>query len=488
MAMAAEGTLWVRVVDEANNVLPGACFEVYVDAGGGVRGDFRGGVCDHEDSSSNVSDGVVVVRQPAGNYVLAQTAAREGYELAPDQPVAIVDSAVTETVVINRPTAIPTPPGAEATATPSPTAAAAGETIDANFDVGGGRTLHLTCTGSAAPTVILEAGGPGFDSTSWATIQPSIAGIARTCSYDRAFLGKSDPAGDGPRTIADSVDDLHALIGAAGIACPCVFVGTSWGGPIIRLYAGTFPEDVKGLVFVDGVPPGFVDRFLELVPNDAPEPALVERDRLLGSNNPERVNQFDSLRLADAASPPVGVPASVLSHGRELGFDPSLPVQELEAAWKAAQAAHADQLNARLIPAEKSGGDPVREQPDLVISAITYVLKVVQSPPEESVGRIQVRAMTAAGEPLRGACFQIYVDAGGGTFTDDGYLNGACDGDDQVEDGLVMFVVTPGRYVIENHQPPPGYLPAPHQPARVPPADLTEVNIVYQSEAATPVA
>src|SRR5438445_13663654 len=56
----------------------------------------------------------------------------------------------------------------------------------------GGRNLHLNCTGSGQPTVVLEAGGGAY-AIDWALVQPGIGEKTRVCSYDRAGLGWSDP-------------------------------------------------------------------------------------------------------------------------------------------------------------------------------------------------------------------------------------------------------------------------------------------------------
>ena len=59
-------------------------------------------------------------------------------------------------------------------------------------DVGGYR-LHIHCTGSGGPTVILNAGNGG-SSLDWSLVQPGVATFTRVCSYDRAGYGWSDPA------------------------------------------------------------------------------------------------------------------------------------------------------------------------------------------------------------------------------------------------------------------------------------------------------
>ena len=94
----------------------------------------------------------------------------------------------------------------------------------------GNRRLHLNCTGrniNGSPTVLLEA-GLGDSSAVWNRVQPEAAKFTRVCSYDRAGLGKSEPA-SAPRTIEAVVEDLYALLTSAKISAPYVLVGHSLG-------------------------------------------------------------------------------------------------------------------------------------------------------------------------------------------------------------------------------------------------------------------
>lgn len=113
----------------------------------------------------------------------------------------------------------------------------------------GGRRLHLHCVGGGGPTVVFEAGHAGT-SIDWALVQQQLAGEARVCAYERAGLGWSDP-GPLPRTPERIVDDLRALLTAAGEPGPYVLVGHSLGGRYVRLFAETYPKDVAGVVLVD---------------------------------------------------------------------------------------------------------------------------------------------------------------------------------------------------------------------------------------------
>jgi hypothetical protein len=55
-------------------------------------------------------------------------------------------------------------------------------------DVGGYR-LHINCTGTGSPTVVIDAGW-GDWSASWSSwVQPEVAKTTRVCTYDRAGMG-----------------------------------------------------------------------------------------------------------------------------------------------------------------------------------------------------------------------------------------------------------------------------------------------------------
>ena len=137
------------------------------------------------------------------------------------------------------------------------------------------RGLYVRCTGSGSPTVVME-GGDEDTSDSYAFAERSISEVARTCVYDRANLGGSDPAA-GPRELSDLVGDFEALLQAAKIPGPYVLVGTSGGGYISAGYAYEHPDEVAGMVFVDvGAP--FRDPPREIVEETDPaNPSNIER-------------------------------------------------------------------------------------------------------------------------------------------------------------------------------------------------------------------
>jgi pimeloyl-ACP methyl ester carboxylesterase len=116
-----------------------------------------------------------------------------------------------------------------------------------------GHRLHLQCTGSGGPTVVLE-GGLGETSPAWGWIAPAASRTTRVCAYDRAGQGWS---GDAPRVqdALDVADDLHALLTVAGEPGPYVLVGHSTGGTYALAHAARYPADVAGMVLLDSASP-----------------------------------------------------------------------------------------------------------------------------------------------------------------------------------------------------------------------------------------
>jgi pimeloyl-ACP methyl ester carboxylesterase len=115
-------------------------------------------------------------------------------------------------------------------------------------DIGGYR-LHLNCTGSGSPTVVIESGW-GDMSAVWGWVQPKVAKTTRVCTYDRAGMGWSE-ASPQPRTAREFAKELHTLLTNANEPGPFVLVGHSMGGYTVRVYAHDYPAEVAGLVLVD---------------------------------------------------------------------------------------------------------------------------------------------------------------------------------------------------------------------------------------------
>jgi pimeloyl-ACP methyl ester carboxylesterase len=132
---------------------------------------------------------------------------------------------------------------ADAKASPMP-----GQLIDVD-----GHRLHLRCTGSGTPTVVLEpAAGEMSSSLGW--IAPAVARETRACVYDRAGRGWSEPA-DTAQDGAQIATDLHTLLQRGHVPGPYVLAGHSFGGLYVLTFAARYPDEVAGMVLVDSTAP-----------------------------------------------------------------------------------------------------------------------------------------------------------------------------------------------------------------------------------------
>ena len=189
----------------------------------------------------------------------------------------------------------------------------------------GGRMLNLDCVGTGQPTVILQSGSdwginlaihdpkmmyahggprPGY---SWVAIQRALADVTKVCWYDRAGSGWSD-LGPYPRDSAAQARDLHALLGAAGIAPPYVLVGESSAGLDARVYTGFYPSEVAGLVLVN-----WSDPALFLDPRTGNPKRAARVPQWVGHSQDAMAQAFNSLgfyrlgQVRPAPTPPKGL-------------------------------------------------------------------------------------------------------------------------------------------------------------------------------------
>ncbi len=138
-----------------------------------------------------------------------------------------------------------------------------------------GYRMHIDCSGSGSPTIVLDA-GLGDDAVIWAAVQPALARTTRVCAYDRAGYGLSQ-ARPTPRDADHIADELHGLLLEAKVTGPIVLMGHSIAGIYIRDYATRYPEDIAGMVFVDGSTPMFQDNpaFKAMIGNGPPPWVVV---------------------------------------------------------------------------------------------------------------------------------------------------------------------------------------------------------------------
>jgi pimeloyl-ACP methyl ester carboxylesterase len=280
-----------------------------------------------------------------------------------------------------------------------------GELVDV-----GGYKMHIDCTGSGTPTVVLDSGlGDSF--IVWRKLQPQIAQFTHVCSYDRAGIGYSDSS-PRPRNSKVFAEELHSLLHNAAIAPPYVLIGHSMGGYDVRVFADSYRNEVTGMVLVDSSHPEQKKRLPPAL-NDLDASWLREQEffeftmplglpRLFGfCGNDREVRaddcNFHSLRESVAELTSISESGAQTAETRSLGDmplivlsqDPDAPQYDLpedlvrptNEAWQKMQNELARlSTRSRQVIAKNSGHYIQLDRPDLVLDAVREVVNEVKTP------------------------------------------------------------------------------------------------------------
>jgi hypothetical protein len=247
--------------------------------------------------------------------------------------------------------------------------ASASRNPDGVTKIGRGRGLYVRCTGNGSPTGVME-GGDEDTGDSYAFAEPAVAKATRTCVYDRANLGRSDPA-PGPRGLPELVRDPERLLKAARIPGPYVLVGTSGGGYITAGYSYAHPRRIAGLVFVDTGAP------LKNPPRE-----IVEATDPDNHANVERRDYLQVEKDAWVARKRIGdIPVTILT----VKFSPAAIAESPFAVERRAMRRNVQRQRGWLVLSPRAKqlvvntGHAVEEDdPDLVIDAILDVVRAAR--------------------------------------------------------------------------------------------------------------
>jgi pimeloyl-ACP methyl ester carboxylesterase len=267
----------------------------------------------------------------------------------------------------------------------------------------GTHQLHIHCTGTGTPTVIIDSGLGGF-SLEWWRIQKTLSGYVKVCSYDRAGYGWSN-AGPSPRTTKRIAEELRVLLKTAHIPGPYILVGHSFGGFNIRYFASQNPDLVAGMVLIDSSHPRQFERF----PAPKPEPRIILKKNIkytitkpvMPANYPAQVktkgyqlmatrkarnaylqesNRFKlSAKQVLAEDYLPDIPLTILSRGKRVWPENELG-DELEMIWDELQDDLALLTSQTLHLSAKQSGHLIHlDQPELVTKAILKTVSNVKS-------------------------------------------------------------------------------------------------------------
>jgi alpha/beta hydrolase fold len=265
------------------------------------------------------------------------------------------DDSASESDATERPASVATT--TSVLAVPSEGEGSDGSRVDELVGIGGGRELHLRCEGIGSPTVVLEAGDEsGIED--WSRVAPALVEETRTCAYDRLGTGTSSPA-EGCRQLDDILDDLDALLLAADVPGPYVFVGASGGGYLAVGMAERHVDELAGIVLAEtpqAIPPAIAAEIAAEISCDAP--ANVERRDYAAV---EHAVWDDRHLIAD-------VPVRIIS---DTSNESELGNAETQEGWLVLSP-QASQVTV------SSGHDVPINQPEVVIDAILEVINLAR--------------------------------------------------------------------------------------------------------------
>lgn len=260
-----------------------------------------------------------------------------------------------------------------------------------------GTKMHVEKLGLEArvpgePVIILES--PSLGTTKdWDSIFIKAAEIAPVIRYDRSGLGQSEWNGEkpSPKNIAEN---LKNMLETMEVEPPYILVGHSWGTQLVRRFANLYPEMTGGLILVD---PGFRPNTMKAGLKDIgfpPEQGLQEYiDELL--NAPQNFPMFTGEEhhhliamgewFASPILPPTPqVPVAALLGGKHGPGPPQTEQWSFDFdRWNRALFRHEmkrlidwtlDSPDGIFILADQSGHFIQHDEPELVLSAIRYVV------------------------------------------------------------------------------------------------------------------
>ncbi len=236
--------------------------------------------------------------------------------------------------------------------------------------------ITLYSSGIGKPNVILEAGG-GSNHRTWQLVQPKLAGSARVVSYDRPGYLNSDTC-TSPRDAITIARELKEALTKANIHPPYIFAGWSYGGSLVRVFAGLYPNDVAGMVLVDPAPEEVYARLEKEFPEMMKEDEKYMREILSNKNRPgerEEMRYYDSSMNQGRRSDKLHTTPTTLliAAGKAEGGqdrDTTNPMNRIWMEELLKWAKKRPNLKYRIIT--NSGHHMAKFQPDTVVKAILY--------------------------------------------------------------------------------------------------------------------
>jgi len=232
----------------------------------------------------------------------------------------------------------------------------------------GTHSLYVNMQGEGEPSIVFES-GYGDTNDFWSVIQSNLKEDYATFSYDRAKLGKSEDNGL-EKNVLQQVEELRALLHTKQVEAPYILIGHSAGAYIVKTFMALYPEEVAGVLLIDGTSEYQDEELLTLMPEFLQED--MKKSLTAEGDYKTIVKSGDIIKKLLADADFSNIPITVLTATKPLGLDEIVP--GLDAKITAKQI----ELQGRILTKTNYGSQILvdsghyiyQEQPQIVIDAI----------------------------------------------------------------------------------------------------------------------
>ncbi|PFM75247.1 alpha/beta hydrolase [Bacillus sp. AFS077874] len=216
------------------------------------------------------------------------------------------------------------------------------------------------------PTIIFES-GYGCPLTYWNSIREEVSNLTNVFMYNRSGIMNSTKD-ERHRHSQQNIENLRILLRKANIMPPYVFVGHSFGGINVRLYASSYPEEVVGVILLD---PSHEDQHKKMVHLFKKE---VQEDYYKGFEDKKSLSDFEeSFEQVRCSEFPNNIPLTVLTGGKQPHHSP-----ESMSVWMEFQQNIAKlSKNSKHLILEDCGHAVHIDQPEIVTREIQNMLEKI---------------------------------------------------------------------------------------------------------------
>jgi len=222
--------------------------------------------------------------------------------------------------------------------------------------------------------VFLSGGGPSGISA-WNKVYPKLSSKYSVFAYNRLGSGKSSKS-KVPQSGKYIVATLHTLLHKKKIKPPYILVGHSLGGLYANLYARLYPEDLAGVVMVDSSHPEQFEKFKKHnLETGGLMRFILKAYKKINPTKYSEIEAFpETAKFLKQAPRFPKIPLVVISAAKKTNSKKRIRVQQIMHSLHKKLAKLAP--NSRHIFATRSGHNIQREQPEIIIEAVHWLMNL----------------------------------------------------------------------------------------------------------------